>query len=581
MGAVSSDLSVGTEFAGYRITGVIGRGGMSSVYSAEHIRLGRPAALKVLSPVLAADEAFRSRFTRESQLAATLDHPSIITIYDAGEADGVLYIAMRLVQGDDLGGLLEREGPLSFARALSILEQVGSALDHAHAKGLIHRDVKPANILIERPSERAYLTDFGVVKETSSRGLTKTGYFLGTFEYAAPEQIEGREVDRRTDVYALGCVLYESLTAEAPFGAQTEGSVIHSHLVDPPPNVTAKRPDLPAAINDVIAVAMAKAMEERYPTCGELVRALRAVGQESSPGEAAEPSEPAVIQGAAATVFASPVPAPGPAAKADGAPAHPDGPTLEGSAAAVATGASAATGEQTAPHPPQTREQRTVVLTPRRMIAAGTIVAALVAAGVVAALLLGRNGTTTTASSTPATTSSTATSGPQVAIGPRGVVPKPLLRHCKISAPINGASQTATCTAPTGSTSFWPDSWSFSFYPTTAAALSAYDALRTQSGIGSNFGRCDRTSWSGEGAWLHNPEPGAPPKTGGRRFCYFQGNVAVIVWLHEKLAQPNHIDMIGIARASGSDHFNLYGWYSFWHHTVGKCIAPGCVARLR
>ena len=299
----NSELSVGTEFAGYRITGVIGRGGMSIVYSAEHMRLGRPAALKVLSPLLAADEGFRSRFTRESQLAAGLDHPSIVAIYDAGEADGRLYIAMRLVRGDDLGSLLEREGPLSFARAFSIVEQIGGALDHAHAQGLIHRDVKPANILVERPSERAYLSDFGVVKETSSRGLTKTGFFLGTFEYAAPEQIEGREVDGRTDVYALGCVLYESLTAEAPFAAQTEGSVIHAHLVEPPPRATEKRPDLPTVVNDVIATAMAKAQENRYPTCGELVRALRAaVGH----GDAvATETASAGAQGAAATVFAT------------------------------------------------------------------------------------------------------------------------------------------------------------------------------------------------------------------------------------------------------------------------------------
>jgi len=578
MGAANSDLSVGTEFAGYRITGVIGHGGMSSVYLAEHIRLGRPVALKVLSPVLAADEAFRSRFKRESQLAAALDHPSIITIYDAGEGDGMLYIAMRLVEGDDLGGVLRRDGPLSFARTLSILEQVGSALDHANAKGLIHRDVKPANILIERPSERAYLTDFGVVKETSSRGLTKTGYFLGTFEYAAPEQIEGREVDRRTDVYALGCVLYESLTAEAPFGAKTEGSVIHAHLIDPPPKATAKRPDLPAAINDVIAIAMAKAMEERYATCGELVRALQAIGQVSSASRAGELSAPGVSQGA--TVLASTALPPRPASVAEAAPVHPDDGAVDGGPTAVVESGSAATGEQTTPLPPQTGKQRTFVLTPRRAIAAGILVAALVAAGIAAALLLGGNGTTTVSSRTPTTTGSAATSGPQAAVGVSSVVPTPLFRYCKISAPTNGASQTVACIAPSGSTSFWPDSWSFSFYPSTAEALKAYNALRVQSGIGRDFGRCDRTSWSGEGIWLHNPDPGAPPKTGGRRFCYFQGNVAVIVWLHEKLAQPNHIDMIGVARASGSDHFNLFGWYSFWHHTVGKCLAPGCVARL-
>jgi hypothetical protein len=242
-----------------------------------------------------------------------------------------------------------------------------------------------------------------------------------------------------------------------------------------------------------------------------------------------------------------------------------------------------------APGPNGKREPRTVALTPRRVILVGAIVVAIVAAVALAAVLLGRDSSHSTASDEPATiasatstptTATTASSHGEVAVGLDGVIPKPLLEYCKESAPINDAAQTATCTAPQGGTTFWPDSWSFSLYPSTSAALKAYNALRSQNGIGSNFGRCDRTSWSGEGAWLHNPEAGAAPKPGGRRFCYFQGNVAVIVWLHEKLAQPNHIDMIGIAQASGSDHFNLYGWYSFWHHTVGKCLAPGCVARL-
>ena len=586
VGGVSSDLSVGTDFAGYRITGVIGRGGMSIVYSADHIQLGRSAALKVLSQVLAADEAFRLRFTRESQLAATLDHPSIVTIYDAGDADGVLYIAMRLVRGDNLGILLEREGPLSLARVISILEQVGSALDHAHAQGLIHRDVKPANILIERPSENAYLTDFGVVKETSSRGMTKTGYFLGTFEYAPPEQIEGRDVDGRTDVYALGCVLYESLTAEAPFASRTEGSVIHSHLVDPPPRASDKRPDLPSAIDDVIARAMAKSMDARYPTCGEFVRALRAAGRlEAHTGETADSASGP--RGSAATVLAGQPDANAGVAQSAG---PEDGAAVTDRATAGSSEVSGAPEQIPSPDPSPTREPRTITVTPRLVFAAAAGGVALIVAAIAAVLLLGGNGSTEASgapntSSVPTTTSTTSTTGQTatpapIATGLAAVVPKTLMKHCTVTAPVNGASETASCTAPTGATSFWPDTWSFSLYPSTPAALKAYSTLREQSGIGSDFGRCDRTSWSGEGNWLHNPEPGAPPKTGGRRFCYFQGNVAVIVWLHEKLAQPNHIDMIGIARASGNDHFNLYSWYSFWHHTVGKCLAPGCVAQL-
>src|SRR5712691_1482440 len=274
---MSWDIPIGTEFAGYRITGVLGRGGMSIVYAAEHLGLGRTVALKVLAASLAHDESFRERFVRESKLAATLDHPNIIPIYDAGEAEDCLYIAMRHVEGGDLGTLIKKEGPLALGQTIFFVEQVAGALDQAHSQGLVHRDVKPANILIARPSDRVYLTDFGVVKQTATPGLTKTGYFLGTFAYAAPEQIERKPIDGRTDIYALGCMLYECLSGDPPFDAETEASMLHAHLVEPPPKLTKKRPDLPQAINDVIGTAMAKAKEDRYPTAGELVRALRAV----------------------------------------------------------------------------------------------------------------------------------------------------------------------------------------------------------------------------------------------------------------------------------------------------------------
>lgn len=579
MSTVSWEMAVGRELAGYRINGVLGRGGMSIVYSAEHMRLGRQVALKVLAPALAADDAFRARFTRESQLAAALDHPNIVDVYDAGEADGLLYIAMRLVRGSDLGAIVERDGPLSLGQALFTMEQVGSALDLAHEQGLVHRDVKPANILVERPSDRVYLTDFGVVKQTSSGGLTKTGYFLGTFEYAAPEQIEGREIDGRTDVYALGCVLYECLSGEAPFLAETEGSVIHAHLVDAPPRLTTKRPDLPRGINDVIATAMAKAKEDRYPTCGQLVRELRSVALGGTlAGDRAAPT----IQSATAPLLSetSTHDAPAPDAAPPPVPESSLVPVGREEPASPPVDAGAGTPPPAPPAEPAAR--RTVELTGRRLVLAAALLVALLAAAVVAAVLLTRGHSTPAASSTAGNGASTGSgqSAP-VAIGIRGVVPSLLLKYCETVTPTNGAAATAACTAPAGATTFWPDSWSFSLYPSTPAVLKAYNALRVQNGIGKNFGRCDRTAWAGEGAWLHNPEPGAQPKPGGRRFCYFQGNVAVIVWVHEKFAQPNHIDMLGIARASGSDHFNLYGWYAFWHHTVGKCIAPNCVARLK
>jgi serine/threonine protein kinase len=206
------DLVPGSEFAGYRIESVLGRGGMGVVYLAEHIGMGRKVALKVLASDLAEDERFRERFVRESRLAASLEHPNIVPIHEAGEVDRVLFIAMRYVEGADLRALLREHGALEPQRAAAIVGQVASALDAAHARGLVHRDVKPGNVLIARTAatsgEHVYLSDFGLTKRTSSdSGITGTGQFVGTLEYAAPEQFEGKRLDARTDVYSLGCLL--------------------------------------------------------------------------------------------------------------------------------------------------------------------------------------------------------------------------------------------------------------------------------------------------------------------------------------------------------------------------------------
>src|SRR5437870_6564829 len=242
--SMTLDRRIGTELAGYRIVEPLGRGGTSVVYRAEHVRLGRQAALKLLAPVLG-EAGFRERFLRESQLAASIDHPSILPVYDAGEEDGFLYIAMACVEGSDLKTLLVEEGPLPLRRALRIVGQVGSALDAAHARGLVHRDVKPANILVG-DGDRAYLSDFGVAKELAGNGMTRTGSFVGTIEYSAPEQIAGQTVGPRTDVYALACVLYECLVGEAPFHRPSEVAVLNAHLKAPPPKLTRVAPELPA-----------------------------------------------------------------------------------------------------------------------------------------------------------------------------------------------------------------------------------------------------------------------------------------------------------------------------------------------
>jgi serine/threonine protein kinase len=265
--------AVGRSFGGYTIESLLGRGGMGAVYLATHARLARKVALKVISPVLADDEDFRSRFLLESQLAASLDHPNVIPIYDAGEVDGVLFLAMRYVPGSSLQRLLRVRGPLSPEETLAIVEQVAGALDAAHAAGLVHRDVKPANILVADAGAHVYLCDFGLAKRASSEGLTRAGTFLGSADYCPPEQIAGRPLDGRADVYSLGCVVFHCLTGEAPFRRDSEFAVLDAHLHDPPPAVSGIRPEL-RGLDAAIATAMAKDPEARYPTAGALARAL-------------------------------------------------------------------------------------------------------------------------------------------------------------------------------------------------------------------------------------------------------------------------------------------------------------------
>jgi hypothetical protein len=273
---------IGTEFAGYRIDALLGRGGMGVVYRAENARLGTKIALKLLAEELAEDESFRERFVRESRTAASINHPSIVPIYDAGDRDGVLYIAMRYVEGLDLKALLAAEGPLEPERALALAGQVAGALDAAHARGLIHRDVKPANVLVEQTAdpeapELAYLTDFGLTKHTESRsGLTESGQFMGTIDYISPEQIQGQKVNGRADVYSLGCVLFECLTGEVPFRRETDVATVWAHMGDAPPAASVLRPGLGASVDGVLEQALAKDPAERFETCRELVDALRA-----------------------------------------------------------------------------------------------------------------------------------------------------------------------------------------------------------------------------------------------------------------------------------------------------------------
>lgn len=279
----------GAVIAGYRLEERIGRGGMAVVFRAVDERLGRLVALKILSPGLTADNAFHIRFINESRAAAAVEHPHIIPVYEAGETAGMLFIAMRYVRGGDARSLLRRLGPLPADRAWGIISQMAAALDAAHRRGLVHRDVKPGNMLLDTSSglsgtdltDHVYLTDFGISKQAQSAGLTITGQILGTLDYAAPEQIEGREVDGRTDLYSLACSVFELLGGTPPFRRSQGPALIYAHLSAPPPPVTASRPDLPPATDRVIAKAMAKAAAERYASCTEfaadLGRALRLI----------------------------------------------------------------------------------------------------------------------------------------------------------------------------------------------------------------------------------------------------------------------------------------------------------------
>ncbi|HEY7951280.1 MAG TPA: serine/threonine-protein kinase [Solirubrobacterales bacterium] len=249
--------SIGSTLAGYRIDSLIARGGMGVVYRATQVALDRPVALKVIARELAEDTGFRERFLRESRLAARLDHPSVVPVYDAREEDGELIVAMRLVEGGDLRKLIRREGALGPARAIGMLGQVADALDAAHAAGIVHRDVKPHNVLIE--GDRAYLSDFGLAKAIEGTDAGSSASIVGTVEYMAPEQWRGEKVGPAADVYSLGCVLYEALTGIPPF-ARKEADA---------------EPELPEGIYAVIERAVAKDPADRYPSAGAMIEAAR------------------------------------------------------------------------------------------------------------------------------------------------------------------------------------------------------------------------------------------------------------------------------------------------------------------
>ncbi|MCW3004831.1 MAG: serine/threonine protein kinase [Conexibacter sp.] len=331
--AAVPDLKPGAEFAGYRIERLLDRGGMGVVYMATEIELDRTVALKLIAPEHARDETAVARFKSEARLAASLEHPNIVPIHRGGEQDGVIFLAMRFVSGTNLRRVIDR-GPMALPRIGRIITEIAAALDVAHTRGLVHRDVKPANILVsgEGEDEHVYLTDFGLTKRLgTSGGVTRVGGWVGTPDYVAPEQIQAHQVDRRADVYSLGCVLFEMLTGRVAYPKDSDMAKLWAHVADPPPLPRTERPDLVEAFDRVVARATAKDPDDRYDTAGQMAAAVRqavaaqAAKSETDAAQATSDGEPPPL---APTVAERPNAEPEVAVSAAPARAAPDGPAV-------------------------------------------------------------------------------------------------------------------------------------------------------------------------------------------------------------------------------------------------------------
>ncbi|MEU9984722.1 serine/threonine-protein kinase [Streptomyces sp. NPDC050856] len=371
-------LEPGEELAGYRIESFIARGGMAMVYLARDLSLGRRVALKLLAPELTSHANFRARFVRESELAASVEHPNILPIYSAGEADGVLYIAMRYVDGEDLGQLLDRrsegDGRLTVAEVMSVFTQAAGALDAAHGVGLVHRDVKPGNILLagaDKPvtARHVYLADFGLTKRSASlSGFTTTGHFLGTIAYVSPEQIADRALDGRADIYSLGCVMFQVLTGEVPFACDDDAATLWAHMSASRPRVSDYRDDLPEAVDSVLNRAMATDPDERQPSCRavieELRRVLRATPPVTSPGTGvSEPRTPPPTAPGRRPTVGQPLPEQGTGAEAGAGAVSEAGTGAEAGAEAEAeAGKRPPPRRPGQPHAPSTPRRRHVLV---------------------------------------------------------------------------------------------------------------------------------------------------------------------------------------------------------------------------
>jgi serine/threonine protein kinase len=571
---------VGQELGGYRLRGVLARGGMSVVYEAENPRLGATVALKVLAPELSEDDTFRTQFLRESRMAASLNHPNLLPIFDTGAADDLLYIAMRYVGGADLRAVLNAQKRLTPAQALALITQVGRALDAAHREGLVHRDVKPGNILIERGSDgepdHVYLADFGVTKHSrSTSGLTKTGQYVGTIDYIAPEQIRSEHVDGRADVYSLGCVFYECLTGEPPFARAGEAAVLLAHLNEPPPRPRSVRPELPAAIDEVIVRALAKDPRQRYSTCREFVAACRAVVERLPQGTAGL-SDGTIIVDAAPPETSSPPAQPTLRSKIDlpETVRQPAQPTVQ--------------SEIAHPAPPQRLADNTVdrpqgrvssgdraARRRRGLIAVGALGLAGIAAGfVIATTSPGSRAKSSPVKPMPHVTVAAAAQRQNVILQAvttanesrtaKGLLPP---STCRVES-----ATMVTCSHP----AFGAISVTFRTFPSLASLYDAYGSEMKslgQSPIQQNFGDCTEQQTNGEVSWNHDflhprnisltdMRSGriTDDKAAGRVYCTFTNSELYIVWTQ------NDGHVLGIL--NGAPHENTWDWWKWVHHSI-------------
>jgi serine/threonine-protein kinase len=565
---------VGTEWAGYRLRAVLGRGGMSTVYKAEHPRLGSTVALKVMAPELASDDIFRTRFLEESRTAAALNHPNVIPIYDMGPCEDLLFLAMRYVAGADMRAMLRAQRTLAPDRALFLIEQTARALDAAHRRGLVHRDVKPGNILVERADDNddpdhVYLADFGITKHVTSRsGLTSTGQLMGTIDYVAPEQIQARPVDGRTDLYSLGCVMYECLTGSVPFVKDIDAAVLWAHVEEVPPMPSALQPELPRAIDDVIMRALAKEPADRYGSCRELVTEA----QSALRGAAAPPTTQTDLRSALRSEA--------PRSERPGREPPGGGPPREQTTADISPPGAGQPGAG-----PSTPGREPARRNSRRRLAIAAAAVVLIAAAV-AGVLAATSGTTakSTAAAGAAKPKATAVSPAMKKPSPQpttnsllkalaetnqsqpalGLIPP---RTCKVK----GESQ-VTCTDP----AFGVSQAVFRTYPSLTALYNAYTAEVKEANGGryqANVNDCREHETSGEVTWNHDyqhllnysladVESGklGDEQAAGRLFCTLTNGQYMMIWTQN--------DGRMLAYLHSGFHANAYEWWYPVHHNI-------------